>query len=142
MELTDLKNLKEKEEYSTIPDEPKQTSLLSYILFRWTQSILYFSKPKFTNNDTVPLPDSLKVEDSGLASSIQTHNLFLSIILTNLSALVKSFLICSFCVSLEYSSPVYMDYLIKYLSSDEKPLNEGLLLIGSLILITLISPLG
>ena len=88
----------------------------------------------------IPLPESENVKNEKLTHHLKTHKLFIAIIKSNFYLFALSIFLGMFSVLLEFTGPVYMELLIRYLSSEDKPLDYGLLLAGSFTVITLLYP--
>lgn len=139
MELQDFAKSKYKSNYTRIP-EVEVPSMISKILFTWMNPLLFTKKLKLGISDTFPLLDSEKVANENLSKNLEKHRLFYSIIRSNICILSLTLFLDTISMLLEFTSPIYMQLLLEYLSSEDKPLTYGFLLLISFTLISLCYP--
>ena len=141
MELQDLTKGRQEPKYFPLEAE-SEISCFSKIFFTWIHKVLTLgTQIHLEREHTFPLPKHEEVTNERLTWALGHYRLFFAVIRSNLSIFISSTVLCTLAVLMEFSGPVYMELLIDYINSPDKPFSYGLLLAASFTAITMCYPI-
>ena len=117
-------------------------SVLSRITFFFIYPLLKLSGSlNIETSHAYPLPSSENVTKERLSDLTKSHSFLYSVLKCNWKLLLFSILSGNILVLLEFSGPVYMEWLIKYIDNSNRTQKEGIILGVSFTIISLLYPI-
>ncbi|CAG9327095.1 unnamed protein product [Blepharisma stoltei] len=114
------------------------SSLSSIIFFSWAKQIFSIGKKnKLTPEDVYPLPDEHSSQNETLTSYLSRYSLYKSLLFSNIKLISKAIMLGNLVSLFDFSSPLFIQFLLSYLQTQEKFLSIGILLAISFTIVTL-----
>lgn len=117
-------------------------SFTSRMFFMWVYCLLIKGADRAPEiEDLNPLAESEKVNSESLSKELAQSSLFMSIIKSHKSQMLLSILLGIIILLINYSNPLFMALLIRYLNSEDQSLYYSIALASSFAFISFLSPL-
>lgn len=119
-----------------------KSSVFARVFFYFIYPLLRISTSVKTEKEhTYPLPSSEQVKNEKISRLTSRSSVLSSVFRSNWRLLLFSLISGNILVFLEFSGPVYMELLIKYIEDSDRDFNYGLFLAISFTILTIFYPI-